>query len=425
MNRITVAKYLDLMTVEGKLELRLFGKSKVYFRARNVPARSLTEYTSNLILILDNEHHVVMCNPRFLDFAGLSEKDTIGASISEIPCDLIEKIMPLFGQGYEQTEKMLEISLKRYNHSYYFLIKIARMEFVENPAGWEIVIEDITKRKVAEIELIQSEQKYRALVEQVSEAFVTVDLKGTIKSYKKTVRDLTDFTEDDIINHNIREFILPESSIDNPVFLFNTKYLMDPRKNHVPIPCQMKNKNGVYRWYELTISPDVDTQNRPRAIFIAMRDIHELKKAQDAIKSREQVLDAIVNRFEIPQFGIGPDHIILFWNAGMEHLTGIPAKKVLGTKDHEEILYAQKKPCLVDFLLENELTRKKFNNEQVRQLNLSQFKFNAGECSAIEHFDGRNLAGNSYFVKAAILEDAEEEVTGAVQQFIELAKYVP
>src|SRR5208282_4894375 len=71
MNRITVAKYLDLMTVEGKLELRLFGKSKVYFRARNVPARSLTEYTSNLILILDNEHHVVMCNPRFLDFAGL------------------------------------------------------------------------------------------------------------------------------------------------------------------------------------------------------------------------------------------------------------------------------------------------------------------------------------------------------------------
>ena len=155
--------------------------------------------------------------------------------------------MPLFGQGYEQTEKMLEISLKRYNHNYYFLIKIARMEFVENPAGWEIVIEDITKRKVAEIELIQSEQKYRALVEQVSEAFVTVDLKGTIKSYKKTVRDLTDFTEDDIINHNIREFILPESSIDNPVFLFNTSYLMDPRKNHVPIPCQMKNKNGVYR----------------------------------------------------------------------------------------------------------------------------------------------------------------------------------
>ncbi len=120
MNRITVAKYLDLMTVEGKLELILFGKSKVYFRARNVPARSLTEYTSNLILILDNEHHVVMCNPRFLDFAGLSEKDTIGASISEIPCDLIEKIMPLFGQGYEQTEKMLEISLKRYNHSLLF-----------------------------------------------------------------------------------------------------------------------------------------------------------------------------------------------------------------------------------------------------------------------------------------------------------------
>ncbi len=119
------------------------------------------------------------------------------------------------------------------------------MEFVENPAGWEIVIEDITKRKVAEIELIQSEQKYRALVEQVSEAFVTVDLKGTIKSYKKTVRDLTDFTEDDIINHNIREFILPESSIDNPVFLFNTQVPYgSPEK---PCPDTMPNEKQKRR----------------------------------------------------------------------------------------------------------------------------------------------------------------------------------
>jgi PAS domain S-box-containing protein len=413
------------MIVEGKLELRLFGKSKVYFRARNVPARSLTEYTTNLILILDHERHIVMCNPRFLDFTGLSEKETIGASIFGFPCDLIEKTVPLFESEHEQTGNVLEVTLDRYNQTYYFLIKIARMEFVENPAGWEIVIEDITKRRVAEIELAQSEQKYRTLVEQVSEAFVTVDLKGTIKSYKKTVSTSTDYTRDDIINHNIREFILPESPNCNPAFLFDTGLLMDPRKNNAPVLCRMKTKNGEYRWYELTISPDVDTENRPRAFFIAIRDIHTLKTAQEAIKSRERVLDGIVNRFEIPQFGIGLDHAILFWNPGMEQLTGVPAKNVLGTRDHEEILYTQKKPCLVDILLENAMIHKKFNNEQVRKLRLSQFKSNAGECSAIEHFDGRNLAGNSYFIKATILEDTEEGVTGAVQQFIELAKYIP
>ena len=77
-----------------------------------------------------------------------------------------------------------------------------------------------------------------------------------------------------------------------------------------------------------------------------------LQQSEEDLKDREERLFRILRRSPIPAFFIGPDHRIVYWNRALEELSGIPAKKVIGTRQHWRAFYRKKRPCMADLLLD-------------------------------------------------------------------------
>ena len=62
VNRNSVAKYLDIMRISGHVELITFGPAKVFFPARRIPILDLLNYTSDYILVYDENFKITMIN---------------------------------------------------------------------------------------------------------------------------------------------------------------------------------------------------------------------------------------------------------------------------------------------------------------------------------------------------------------------------
>ena len=72
-------------------------------------------------------------------------------------------------------------------------------------------------------------------------------------------------------------------------------------------------------------------------------------KAGDDARARPARLAVLgLEHMATPAFVLDMDGRVALWNAACERLTGLPAKTVLGTKDHWKGFYAAERPCLAD-----------------------------------------------------------------------------
>ena len=103
INRNSCAKYLDLLTVLGNVEMRTFGTAKVFYLADKVPISTLINITSDGILILNKELKIIKVNDRFLDWIKLEKENLINKNINNINHDFFVDIKEKLG-----TEKNLK-----------------------------------------------------------------------------------------------------------------------------------------------------------------------------------------------------------------------------------------------------------------------------------------------------------------------------
>ena len=56
----------------------------------------------------------------------------------------------------------------------------------------------------------------------------------------------------------------------------------------------------------------------------------------------------------VANFVIDPDHKVIYWNKSCEILTGIKSSDVIGTDNHWQPFYDNKRPCLADIVISGE-----------------------------------------------------------------------
>ncbi|MGZ3181025.1 MAG: GGDEF domain-containing protein [Telluria sp.] len=60
----------------------------------------------------------------------------------------------------------------------------------------------------------------------------------------------------------------------------------------------------------------------------------------------------LMEMLAIPAFVLGPDSRVIIWNRACERLTGVPAREMLGTRDHWRAFYDVPRPTLADLVIE-------------------------------------------------------------------------
>ena len=102
----------------------------------------------------------------------------------------------------------MEVRIRHSNDSWVYFEVIAN-NLIDDPNVKGVVINarDITKRKMWENALQESEEKYRDLVENINEVVYAVNDKGIVTYISPYIKTLLEYVPQELIGQNFSKFI--------------------------------------------------------------------------------------------------------------------------------------------------------------------------------------------------------------------------
>ena len=143
-----------------------------------------------------------------------------------------------------------------------------------------VVSRDITKRKIAEEALQESEKKYRQLAETAKDAIMMLDLKGNVKYINKEGLKLSGYSEDEALQMNVND-VLPADQLQSTYDKFEKRAAGESQIFMYEI--EFINKEGKKIPVEVKSSL-IEEQGKPSGVLIIARDITERKRADKELR---------------------------------------------------------------------------------------------------------------------------------------------
>lgn len=182
---------------------------------------------------------------------------------------------------------------------------------------------DISARKKAEAALRESEEKFRSLIDQASDAFFLHDENGRFLEVNRQACDSLGYTRDELLRMSIfdvqRDLDRAEAQRD-----WNAAEPGNPR-----------TIEGCYRRKDGTEFP-VETRlcayhlGGQKLQLALVRDVSERKRAGEALRTQANLLMQSFDAIIVWRL----DGVIEWWNAGAENLYGFSANEAVGKETH-------------------------------------------------------------------------------------------
>lgn len=156
--------------------------------------------------------------------------------------------------------------------------------------GWLGTFADITERKKVEDALMESEEKYRALIENTPDLLFSADLDGNVTYISPQVNQYG-YLEEDIISHPLFNLIHPEERL-----LIAEKFHIELNKNaRFFSTFRLLDKWENIHWFEEKSFLQLNTFGEPIGSYGVLRDVSERRRAEDAIELANKKLNLMNN----------------------------------------------------------------------------------------------------------------------------------
>ncbi|MBN1574650.1 MAG: PAS domain S-box protein [Deltaproteobacteria bacterium] len=246
--------------------------------------RTLVDSAKEAILVLQ-DNLVKFSNPKTVEISGYSEEELASIPLEKFihPEDLEEVLSRYFKEI--NGEDFLKPNLYR------LLRKDGSIRWVEGTGisiTWDgkpaslTFLSDVTEKKKAEEALVESEEKYRILVEQANDGIIIVQEKK-IKYVNRRVCEIGGYDANEIIDTDFFDFVHPDEADK-----VSANYRNRISGKYVPSTYESaaKHKNG--RRVDVEFNASMIMYRGEPAILIIIRDITERKAAEEALKESEE-----------------------------------------------------------------------------------------------------------------------------------------
>ena len=217
-------------------------------------------------------------------------------------------------------------------------------------AGVQGVMSDITLRKWAEEELRNSHERLTATLNALPDIMFEVDAEGRIHDFRASEDEMLYMPPEQFLGKKVSEVVPEEAARIIGAAIAEAAATGQHRGAVYSLPMPDGPK-----WFELSIAATGNPGSPDFRLITLARDITERKQAEEALLESEQKLLAIVQGSPIPQFIIGNDHHVLYWNKAAENISGYNASSIVGTRDHWKAFYDFERPCMADLLVDGEM----------------------------------------------------------------------
>jgi PAS domain S-box-containing protein len=191
-------------------------------------------------------------------------------------------------------------------------------------------IENQKKRQQAEEELRKSEEKFRALAENIPNVVYQCknDARYTFLYLNKPIEDLTGYPREEFLEKGLSFFDLyhPDDLPNIPTPEEND--VTDANRNPFHITYRIRHKSGEWRWVDEWGTGVTNAEGKVELLEGIMIDISERKRAEEALRESEQRYRLLVN-LSPDAIGVYDDNGIVLANPAAVQLVGAQSESDL------------------------------------------------------------------------------------------------
>lgn len=287
---------ISVLSVTRDISDKVIAEEKLSRIKRNQDA--LINGTSDLIWSLDSKFRLIAANKAFSDvmsfLLGTDAKEGDSVLIMSQGEAFYEKWKGYYerglsGESFKTYERFISPITQLEEHREVFFNPIRNAD--NKITGLACFSKDITDLMAKRMELVASEKRYRALVENGVDVIAILSTEGKAKYVSPSITKVLGYSELEAMHMNLFDFLHPD---DVPkIFKRMEEVRFIPQGNSLPSHnFRIKHQNGSWRWVESTITNLIEDENIG-GIVDNFHDVTERVFQITAIQTQNEKLKAI------------------------------------------------------------------------------------------------------------------------------------
>ncbi|MCX5849096.1 MAG: PAS domain S-box protein, partial [Deltaproteobacteria bacterium] len=189
-----------------------------------------------------------------------------------------------------------------------------------------------SQKNAALEELRQSEEKYRAIIENIQEGYFEIDLAGNFTFFYDSMCRCLGYSQTELMGMNYKKYTDKENA--KKLFkTFNETYKTGIT-GHL-FNYEIIRKDGTRRQLEGFLSLQKDSSGKPIIFRGTIRDITERKKAEDELRQSEEKYRTILENIEDGYYEVDLKGNFTFFNDSMCRILGYSKKELMGMNNRQ------------------------------------------------------------------------------------------
>ncbi len=249
--------------------------------------RSLFEHNSDAVYAFDLHGTFTAANPACTDLSGYAVHELIDSSFEFlIPEEARRETVERFRRAVAGEPQQYETRLL---HSDGHLLDLQVMNIPiivdGDVVGVYGIAKNITEQKHAERALRQSEQRFRALVENISEAVVVLNETGTVAYASPTLERMSGYCPSERIGNSSFDRMHPDDVTEARL---RFRQLLESPGSFIVTTARMRHRDGTWRRVEL-IAKNLLQDPEIRGIVVTYKDVTERVRLEDQLRQSQKM----------------------------------------------------------------------------------------------------------------------------------------
>ncbi len=196
------------------------------------------------------------------------------------------------------------------------------------------VIRDVSKRKIAEAALRESETKYRRLIENMNEGLGAINEDGIITFVNNSACRMLGYTQDELVNKSVMELVDEDDRK-----ILTEQFMQRKKGDRANYEITWLKNDGSKVHTIMSSVPVYDRTGDFSGSFGILTDITDRKNAEEALKKSEERYRQAVENSPSPIFTVDKRGFIRTWNTACANVFGYD-ETIIG--EYYELIIAEK-----------------------------------------------------------------------------------
>jgi diguanylate cyclase (GGDEF)-like protein/PAS domain S-box-containing protein len=254
--------------------------------------RAIVQNSNDIITLMDPAGGVLYDSPGAGEMLGLSPAERLGCDISGwLHPDELSYVRMLQEELLRTPGIRLRAQLRlRHADGTWRWCDSWLANLLEEPGVRALVStsRDITELKDTETALRESEQRYRRLIEDASDAIFTIDLEGNFTSVNAIAEQISGYNRQELLGMNLTQIAIPEHHAAIRGSIAERIAGDDP----APLDVALQTRDGHH--VSIEVSGRLQLRNSaPVGLLCIARDISQRKRAERLEHNRREVLEMV------------------------------------------------------------------------------------------------------------------------------------